>query len=79
MTFRLQCARALFDLLRYDEARREVEAVLVRAPQDCPEAAAQNLFGIFTGGSADKGRRDDYSKHITIRGVDMRRAASNGH
>ncbi|ODT45202.1 MAG: hypothetical protein ABS70_03710 [Nitrospira sp. SCN 59-13] len=70
--YRLQYARALFDVLRYDEARREVETVLVRAPRDSPEAAAaQNMIGIVRGDSADKGRRDDYSKHITIRGVDM--------
>jgi tetratricopeptide (TPR) repeat protein len=72
MTFRLQYARALFDVLRYDEARREVETVLLRAPKDSPEAAsAQNLIGIVKGDSVDKGRRDNYSKHITIRGVDM--------
>lgn len=72
MTARLQYARALFDVLRYDEARREVETVLAHASRDSPEAAAaQNLIGIVRGDSADKGRRDDYSKHITIRGVDM--------
>jgi tetratricopeptide (TPR) repeat protein len=70
--YRLQYARALFDVLRYDEARREVETVLARAPQDAPErAAAQNLIGVVRGDSADKGMRDNYSKHITIRGVDM--------
>ncbi len=72
LTFRLQYARALFDVLRYNEARREVETVLARDPKDAPEAAAaQNLIGIARGDSADKGRRDNYSKHITIRGVDM--------
>lgn len=72
MTARLQYARALFDVLRYDEARREVETVLARAPRDSPEAAAaQNLIGIVKGDSADKGRRDDFHKHTTIRGVDM--------
>jgi tetratricopeptide (TPR) repeat protein len=72
MTARLQYARALFDVLRYDEARREVETVLAHASRDSPEvAAAQNLIGIVRGDSADKGRRDNYSKHITIRGVDM--------
>jgi tetratricopeptide (TPR) repeat protein len=72
MTYRLWYARALFDVLRYDEARREVETVLARAPHDAPErAAAQNLIGVVRGDSADKGLRDNYSKHITIRGVDM--------
>jgi len=70
--YRLQYARALFDVLRYDEARREVETVLAHAPRDSPEAAAaQNLIGVVRGDSADKGMRDNYSKHITIRGVDM--------
>jgi tetratricopeptide (TPR) repeat protein len=69
---RLQYARALFDVLRYDEARREVETVLARAPRDSPEAAAaQNLIGVVKGDSADKGRRDHFHKHTTIRGVDM--------
>jgi hypothetical protein len=70
--YRLQYARALFDVLLYDEARREVETVLAHAPRDSPEAAAaQNLIGVVRGDSADKGMRDNYSKHITIRGVDM--------
>lgn len=72
MTYRLQYARALFDVLQYDAARRAVEGVLARAPHDSPAwAAAQNMIGIVKGDSVDKGQRNDYSKHITIRGVDM--------
>ena len=72
MMYRLQYARALFDVLQYDAARREVEGVLARAPKgSSEEAAAQNLIGIVRGDSSDKGRRDEAHKHITIRGVDM--------
>lgn len=72
LTYRLHYARALFDVLRYDVARREVETVLTRAPTDSPEAAAaQNLLGLVKGESSDKGRRAITNKNIAIPGVDM--------
>lgn len=70
--YRLQYARALFDVLQYDAARREVESVLAHALQDSPEwAAAQNLIGLVKGDSSDKGWRAVTNQNITIPGVDM--------
>ncbi len=72
LTYRLQYARALYDVLQYDAARHEVETVLARAPQDSREwAAAKNLIGVVKGDSSDKGRRDDSNKHIKTPGKDM--------
>jgi Tfp pilus assembly protein PilF len=69
--YRLRYARALFDVLRYDEARWEVETVLARAPVDAPErAAAQNLLGLVKGESSEKGRRAAVTEGITSSGLD---------
>lgn len=72
LVYRLPYARALYDVLQYEQARREVETVLARAPHDSPEAAAaQNLLGLVKGDSSDKGRRAVTNQNITIPGVDM--------
>ncbi len=56
--WRLNLARALFDVLRYDEARKEVQRVLQQVPPDSPiEMAARNLLMITYGATKERGRR----------------------
>lgn len=74
LAYRLQFSRALYDVLEYDAARREVDTVLTHAPSGSPEwATAQNLLSLLRGESTDKGRRNDFFKNTTIPGVDMAR------
>jgi len=48
----------LFDVLKYDEARKEVEAVLKVVPRRSPvEIAARNLLMIVYGATKERGRR----------------------
>ncbi|MEX0829872.1 MAG: tetratricopeptide repeat protein [Nitrospirales bacterium] len=56
--WRLSLARALFDVLHYDDARKEVEKVLKTVPPDSPvEMAARNLLMITYGATKERGRR----------------------
>lgn len=56
--WRLSYARARFDVLDYDGARKEVEAVLQRVPQKSPvAAAARNLLKVVYGATKERGRR----------------------
>ena len=56
--WRLSLARALFDVLQYDEARKEVEAVLRVVPKRSPiETAARNLLMVVYGVTKERGRR----------------------
>jgi tetratricopeptide (TPR) repeat protein len=56
--WRLNLARALFDVLRYDEARKEVQYVLKNVSRGEPvEMAARNLLMITYGATKERGRR----------------------
>ncbi len=56
--WRLALARGLFDVLQYDEARKEVEAVLRTVSRKSPvETAARNLLMIVYGATKERGRR----------------------
>jgi tetratricopeptide (TPR) repeat protein len=56
--WRLSFARARFDVLDYDGARKEVEAVLQRVPKSSPvAAAARNLLKVVYGATKERGRR----------------------
>ncbi len=56
--WRLDYARALFDVLQYDAARKEVERVLTEVPRGSPvELAARNLLMIVYGATKERGRR----------------------
>jgi tetratricopeptide (TPR) repeat protein len=56
--WRLNMARALFDVLQYDEARKAVQHVLKTVPPDSPvEMAARNLLMITYGATKERGRR----------------------
>lgn len=56
--WRLSYARARFDVLDYDGARKEVEAVLQRVPKKSPvAAAARNLLKVVYGATKERGRR----------------------
>jgi len=56
--WRLNMARALFDVLQYENARREVQHVLQDFPRGSPvELAARNLFIITYGATTERGRR----------------------
>ncbi len=56
--WRLSLARALFDVLHYDDARKEVQGVLKAVPPDSPvEMAARNLLMITYGATKERGRR----------------------
>ncbi len=57
-SWRLALARALFDILKYDEARKEIELVMRTVPQGSPaEASARNLLMIVYGATKERGRR----------------------
>ena len=56
--WRLNMARALFDVLQYDDARKEVQHVLQAVPRSSPvEMAARNLLMITYGATKERGRR----------------------
>lgn len=56
--WRLSLARALFDVLDYEDARKEVEVVLQNVPKGSPvEAAARNLLMVVYGATKERGRR----------------------
>jgi tetratricopeptide (TPR) repeat protein len=56
--WRLNLARALFDVLQYDEARKAVQYVLQTVPRESPiEMAARNLLMITYGATKERGRR----------------------
>jgi tetratricopeptide (TPR) repeat protein len=56
--WRLSLARALFDVLDYEGARKEVEAVLQKASKGSPvETAARNLLMVVYGATKERGRR----------------------
>ncbi len=56
--WRLNLGRALFDVLRYEEARKEVQQVLQQVPHGSPvEMAARNLLMITYGATKERGRR----------------------
>lgn len=56
--WRLALARALFDVLDYEGARKEVEGVLQKVSKDSPvEAAARNLLMVVYGATKERGRR----------------------
>jgi tetratricopeptide (TPR) repeat protein len=56
--WRLAFARARFDVLDYDGARKEVEAVLQSVPKNSPVAvAARNLLKVVYGATKERGRR----------------------
>ncbi len=62
--YRLRYARALYDILQYEGARREIELVLAQAPPDSADfAAARNLQSLLEGTSVDKGRRREWFEH----------------
>ena len=54
----LSLARALFDVLDFEGARKAVEDVLQKVPKGSPvEAAARNLLMVVYGATKEKGRR----------------------
>ena len=56
--WRLSLGRALFDILDYEGARKEVEGVLQNVPKGSPvEAAARNLLMVVYGATKERGRR----------------------
>jgi len=56
--WRLNMARALFDVLQYDDARKAVQHVLKNEPRGSPvEMAARNLLMITYGATKERGRR----------------------
>lgn len=56
--WRLSLARALFDVLDYEGARKEVEGVLQKVSKGSPvEAAARNLLMVVYGATKERGRR----------------------
>jgi tetratricopeptide (TPR) repeat protein len=56
--WRLNMARALFDVLQYDDARKAVQHVLQKEPRGSPvEMAARNLLMITYGATKERGRR----------------------
>ncbi len=56
--WRLNLARALFDILQYDNARKAVQHVLKTAQRGSPiEMAARNLLMITYGATKERGRR----------------------
>ena len=56
--WRLSFARALFDILDYEGARKEVERVLQNVAKGSPvEAAARNLLLVVYGATKERGRR----------------------
>jgi tetratricopeptide (TPR) repeat protein len=56
--WRLNMARALFDVLQYDNARKAVQHVLQKEPRGSPvELAARNLLMITYGATKERGRR----------------------
>jgi tetratricopeptide (TPR) repeat protein len=56
--WRLSFARALFDVLDYEGARKEVEGVLQNVPRGSPvETAARNLLKVVYGATKERGRR----------------------
>ncbi len=56
--WRLNMARALFDVLQYDNARKEVQHVLKQVSPGSPvEMAARNLLMITFGATKERGRR----------------------
>ena len=56
--WRLNLARALFDVLQYDGARKEVQSVLKNVEPGSPvEMAARNLLMITFGATKERGRR----------------------
>ncbi len=56
--WRLNLARALFDVLQYDGARKEVQSVLKNVEPGSPvEMAARNLLMITYGATKERGRR----------------------
>lgn len=58
--WRLAMARAHFDVLKYEEAERDVQEVLRKMPLGSPlELSAKNLLSQIHGTSIDRGRRFD--------------------
>ncbi len=56
--WRLNMARALFDILQYDDARKAVQHVLKTVERGSPiEMAARNLLMITYGATKERGRR----------------------
>ena len=56
--WRLNMARAQFDVLQYDDARKAVQHVLQTEPRGSPvEMAARNLLMITYGATKERGRR----------------------
>jgi tetratricopeptide (TPR) repeat protein len=56
--WRLNMARALFDVLQYEDARKAVQQVLQKEPRGSPvEMAARNLLMITYGATKERGRR----------------------
>ena len=64
LAYRLFLGRALYDILKKEEAQAEVQWVLSQASPDSPEwAAGRNLAQILSGESTDKGLRSDFFEH----------------
>ncbi|MCA9420637.1 MAG: tetratricopeptide repeat protein [Nitrospira sp.] len=56
--WRLSLARALFDILDYEGARKEVEGVMQNVQKGSPvEGAARNLLMVVFGATKERGRR----------------------
>lgn len=56
--WRLSLARTLFDVLQYEEARKEVQGVLKSVKRGSPvELAARNLLMVVYGATKERGRR----------------------
>ncbi len=56
--WRLSLARTLFDVLQYDEARKEVQGVLKNVQRGSPVGlAARNLLMVVYGATKERGRR----------------------
>jgi tetratricopeptide (TPR) repeat protein len=76
----LALARALFDVLDYEGARKEVEGVLQKVSKNSPvEAAARNLLMVVYGATKERGRRFEPIFNPEGTGADLKQWALIRH
>ena len=65
LRWRLSYARALYDVLEYEQAENVVDQVLQEAPVgSSTHVAAQNFSAVIRGGTTDKGRRSQPFENV---------------
>ena len=65
LRWRLSYARALYDVLDYDQAEHVVDEVLQKAPAgSSTHTAARNFSAVIRGGTTDKGRRSQPFENV---------------